>query len=355
MIHRGFISAVIVAVMEEKGKQAAEEQEARKPWTLKEFGGKTVWDWLQLLSALAIPVVLAAAGLWFTAQQDDRQRDFEQQREQEARKVEDGRAKLERELEGQRTQDAALQAYLNQMSTLLLEKDLRDDKVRTLLRARTLTVLGRLDPSRKKQLMRFIYEADLINRPHPIIRLQGANLQAVNLSGVDLMGGPFGPSDVDEIDDICVGRPPGSLNFYGPCTLGDGFIEYDISSTNGINLSEANLRDANLHMAALGEADLRNASLEDASLRDALLVDAELFMANLSHADLSGANLKGANLTLANLTDVTGITKEELEQQACTLDGATMPNGVEHPPAMKQNNCEQERAAGGNGDNTGPS
>jgi hypothetical protein len=42
LIHRGFISAVIVAVMEEKGKQAAEEQEARKPWLLKEFSGKTV-------------------------------------------------------------------------------------------------------------------------------------------------------------------------------------------------------------------------------------------------------------------------------------------------------------------------
>jgi hypothetical protein len=36
------------------------------------FGNKTLWDWLQLLSALAIPVVLAAAGLWFTAQQDQR-------------------------------------------------------------------------------------------------------------------------------------------------------------------------------------------------------------------------------------------------------------------------------------------
>jgi hypothetical protein len=37
------------------------------------FADKTFWDWLQLLSALAIPVVLAAAGLWFTAQQDQRQ------------------------------------------------------------------------------------------------------------------------------------------------------------------------------------------------------------------------------------------------------------------------------------------
>jgi hypothetical protein len=44
-IHRGFIRAVIVSVMaEKKGEQAAGEKKGRKPWTLREFGGKTVWD-----------------------------------------------------------------------------------------------------------------------------------------------------------------------------------------------------------------------------------------------------------------------------------------------------------------------
>ena len=33
----------------EKDKQAAGEKQGRKPWTLREFGGKTLWDWLQLL------------------------------------------------------------------------------------------------------------------------------------------------------------------------------------------------------------------------------------------------------------------------------------------------------------------
>ena len=56
-------------MVEEKGRQTADEKEGRKPWTLREFGGQTLWDWLHLLSALAIPVVLAAAGLWFTARE----------------------------------------------------------------------------------------------------------------------------------------------------------------------------------------------------------------------------------------------------------------------------------------------
>jgi hypothetical protein len=43
-----------------------------KPWTLKEFGGKPVWEWLQLL---IIPLALAAIGFLFTWQQDVRQQD----------------------------------------------------------------------------------------------------------------------------------------------------------------------------------------------------------------------------------------------------------------------------------------
>src|ERR671910_653905 len=80
------------------------------------FSDKTFWDWLQLLSALAIPVVLAAAGFWFTVQQDQRQQLIEKQRAESAQEIEE-----------QRAQDEALQAYLDQMSTLLFKEDLRKD------------------------------------------------------------------------------------------------------------------------------------------------------------------------------------------------------------------------------------
>ena len=135
------------------------------------FGDKTFWDWLQLLSALAIPVVLAAAGLWFAAQQDARQQ-----------RIENQRAESEQEVEEQRTQDAALQAYLDQMSSLMIgQNSLRnseeDSEVRTLARARTLTVLGRLDPKHKTAVMPFLVEAKLVQsvdeRP-PIVGLSGA-------------------------------------------------------------------------------------------------------------------------------------------------------------------------------------
>jgi hypothetical protein len=98
------------------------------------FRGMTVRDWLQLL---IVPLALVVIGFLFTMQQYARQQ-----------AIEDRRAERERELEEQRAQDLALQGYLDQMSTLVLE-NLSDPKVQTLLRARTLTVLERLDPSRK--------------------------------------------------------------------------------------------------------------------------------------------------------------------------------------------------------------
>src|SRR5215216_4298533 len=113
------------------------------------FGDKTFWDWLQLLSALAIPVVLAAAGLWFTSQQDQRQQQIENQR-----------AEAERELAEQRAQDEALQAYLDQMSQLMLDRKLLEaeqgDPVHTLAQARTSTVILRLDSEHNESVTRFL-------------------------------------------------------------------------------------------------------------------------------------------------------------------------------------------------------
>src|SRR5260221_11928300 len=76
------------------------------------FVGKTLWDWLGLLAALAIPVVVGFGAAWFTAQQ--------------------GKVSDRENTDNQR--QVALQAYIDKMSELLLEKQLRrsqpEDEVR---------------------------------------------------------------------------------------------------------------------------------------------------------------------------------------------------------------------------------
>jgi cell division protein FtsB len=116
-------------------REHSKEQTEQSRWG---FHGKTVWDWLALL---IVPVVLVGFGLWFTAQQDQRQQ-----------QMEDQRAEAERELAEQRAQDEALQAYLDQMSQLVLDRRLLEveqgDPVHTLAQARTSTAILRLDAQR---------------------------------------------------------------------------------------------------------------------------------------------------------------------------------------------------------------
>jgi uncharacterized protein YjbI with pentapeptide repeats len=272
------------------------------------FRGKTLWDLLQLL---IVPLALAVIGLWFAAQQDARQQQIETQR-----------AEAERDLAEQRAQDEALQAYLDQMSTLLLTEGLRkseegSEEARTLARARTLTVLGRLDPSRKSAVLQFLAEAQLIQRFEkrlPIITLSDADLRDVEQSFTDLWRADLSFTDLS------------GANLKGDLSRAD---------LSGADLSDANLHDALLIGADLGgadliEADLRGANLSGADLSRADLSGADLSKANLSKADLSlivGGNLK-ADLRFADLSGAVGVTKKELKQQAKSLRGTTMPDGT---------------------------
>jgi uncharacterized protein YjbI with pentapeptide repeats len=256
-----------------------------KAWTLREFGGKTVWEWLQLL---IVPVILSLITVVFSWQQNARQQD-----------IEDQRAQAERTIEEQRAQDAALQAYLDQMSQLMLEGDLRGSEegsdVRSLARARTRTVLVRLDGSRKGRVVQFLYEASLLEKERPIVSLSDVRLRGADLSPLDLSG----------------------ANLNGAILSGADLSEADLSDTD---LSEANLIDVDLSFATISGADLSGAILSGADLSDT----------DLSEADLSDVILRGANLRSANLHDARGVTEEELEEQAKTLEGATMPDGSTH-------------------------
>jgi hypothetical protein len=134
-------------------------------------------DWVQILVA---PLLIGVFGVLLTAW-------FGWQLNQHQNDIEDRRVKSERKLEKLRAQDAALRAYLDQMSSLLLNKDrpLRQseegDEVRTLAQARTSTVIQRLDANRNRTVIRFLNEAGLTgNGQSSISILAGTDLQGHN-------------------------------------------------------------------------------------------------------------------------------------------------------------------------------
>jgi uncharacterized protein YjbI with pentapeptide repeats len=263
---------------------------------LRTGGAKAVSDNAALIGALV------ALGGVFTAQMvsialDDR-------RTQEARTIEERRTQETRDLEAQRAHEAALQNYFEQVGTLLIEQPLRraspGDNLSTVVRAQTLTVLEGLDPDRKRILLQFLYESELIDKRKPVVSLFWANLMEANLSGATLVGADLS-----------------NANLLGANLRGANLL--------GANLVGADLSNANLLGADLSFADLSNANLLGANLTSATLQDANLVETILLEADLSAAILMGANLNRA-----TGITNEDLEELAGFLDGATMPDGSKH-------------------------
>ena len=180
---------------------------------------KALWDWLELLAALAIPVVVGFGAAWFTRTQHLRDQEREKQRED------------------------LLQVYLDRISELLLHDRLRQskpgDEVRNVARVRTTTVLTQLDTRRIGYVFAFLREADLMSTTsnNSVVSLENADLRTVKWERV------------------------------------------------------------NLSKARLSETDLRSADLSETNLRSVVI----------------------------------GITSEELEKQAKSLQGATMPDGSKHP------------------------
>lgn len=206
--------------------------------------------------------------------------------------LDDRRSQEARDLEKQRAQDDTSQAYLDEMSLLLLDKDrplrqsIEGDEVRTLARARTLTVLPRLDGAEKANVVEFLYESDLITKDTFFVDLHQSDLRKAGLSGAYLRN----------------------------------------SNLSSAFLNEADLRGANLTYADLSKADLRGGDLFGADLFGATLRGDKPIGAYLTGADLRGAKPIRANLREANLRDAQSWTEQQL-LSAYSLQGAIMPDG----------------------------
>jgi hypothetical protein len=226
---------------------------------------KTLWDWLQLL---IIPLGLAAVAFAFN--------DAHTRRDQ---KREDARVSRERSIAADARREESLRTYLQQMSDLMLRHRLRASRgstegefppsdVQVLARTLTLTVLGRLDPARKGLVVRFLYEARLLDDSSgvrgdvrhfnvPAVDLADADLRRVSLRGATLQ------------------------SFVGPEGTGAGL--------SGADLGHADFRDADVEALKVQDADLRGADFSGA----------DLHLSIFSRACVSGARFVETNLTSA--------------------------------------------------------
>jgi uncharacterized protein YjbI with pentapeptide repeats len=259
------------------------------PWT--GFARKTLWDWLQLLIVPAILIAVTFA--WSAAQtRSNNKRD-------------DKRIAADRVAAEQARQDATLQAYLEQMSSLMLHEKLlisnEGDSVRAVARTVTLTTLRRLDRGRKSEVVLFLAEAKLLSGRAPRVLLASADLSNTYLAGADL-----------ERADLSTTRLAGAL-----------LVGADLKRAD---LSYDDLSNARLQVAHLAGADLDSAHLTGADLRSADLTGVDLEFAYLSNARLAGAHLAGADLEYAHLAgvDLAGVDLMHANLANADLTGANL-------------------------------
>jgi uncharacterized protein YjbI with pentapeptide repeats len=205
---------------------------------------KTLWDWLQLL---IIPLALAIVALLFNLATTRTEQKIAAQRYEQDQYI---------ALDKQR--EDRLQAYLDCLAELLLEKQLRssavDAEVRNFARVRTISMLFQLDARRIGFVFAFLREAGLMSNKSnsSIVSLSQADLRKINLSQADL----------------------------------------SFSNLSGANLADANLSEADLTHADLSAAELNGANLANAHLRGANLTGATVSDEQLKKAkSLSGATM----------------------------------------------------------------
>jgi len=230
-------------------------------WGLK---GKTGFDFLQLF---LFPLLLAITGYCFQY--------FQQQ------------------IADERYREEALQSYYKDMRELMLEKKLRGsssrDEVRSIARARTLSILRQLDTQRKGLLTLFLKESNLITLK---IDEEG------NLIRVDREG----KSTADKNGKL--------------------LSQTGVISMSGANLTSTDLKDMDLSYVSFWHTRLTSAQLKGADLR----------YANLSNANLEGANLDGANLGSANLD---GAALDRASMRGTKFCETIMPDKT-----VKNDNCK---------------
>src|SRR5438270_8503251 len=150
-------------------------QHKKRKWfrRWKTSESKLPFDWLNLIGVLAIPFVVTFLGLYATQQ-------ITQQQAQLSIAANKQQQQTNLQIADDQQQETTLKTYLDDMSDLLLNHNLRKskpgDEVGQVARERTLTALRRLDADRNRIVLQFLQDARLISGKNAVIDLSNANL-----------------------------------------------------------------------------------------------------------------------------------------------------------------------------------
>ena len=142
--------------------------------------GKTLWDWLQLLGVLAIPIVVGFGTAFFTRQQ----------------------AKTSEANAENQQQEELLRTYFDKISELVLNGELSTNRnVESIVRARTLAALHILNATRKGIVLQFLHDLNLLQHVKSyfyLLDLSNTQLIRIDLREADLYKANLYKADLRE-------------------------------------------------------------------------------------------------------------------------------------------------------------
>lgn len=194
-----------------------------------------------------------------------------------------------------------LDSYYQGVRLILANQPSINDNARTRIRLKTLSVLKKLSPSGKREVIRFLQDNNLISTQGTPIDLRGADLRQLNMQHPGFMHICLDGTDLSKAFLQSMDMTGVSMR---KCDLSGARLRYgDLKGAdfNEANLSKTDLSSTNLSAANLSNANLREAKLSQSNLREAVLTDAKFSGSNLLLADLRNADIRGADFSGATL------------------------------------------------------
>ncbi|CAF1525858.1 unnamed protein product, partial [Didymodactylos carnosus] len=219
--------------------------------------------WLTLVATALVPLMIGIFTVVMTIQQ---QSSASRQRQQEQQQADN--------LQNERT----FSTYVDDIAKLLLTKEVTtDNKALLYIRTKTLSSLRKLDPQRKKHVLFFLYESQLLQYD----KAKKHDRSTLNLAGADLT-------------HIHVTK---------------------LKNFNNLSLPGVDLNNASFINCQLQHSRFADSVMNNIRFTNSFLLRTRFSRCSLERADFTNADLYGALMTEKHL------------QEAELLDNARLPNG----------------------------
>lgn len=285
----------------------------------KRFKHKYCFKWIELFLSALFPIIFGIFTVVFTIQQDSIAR---------ANRGQD--QALADELRKQIVYDS----FINDISKSLLRREFNRSDLNSLrdIRVKTLNALRQVDSKRKREIILFLYENELIRRNN-ITTETLLNIDQGDLSGIRFIRS----SNIKcQLDNLHLPGVLASNLTFEDCRL--PYAQFDGASMVGSKFIRSNLFSSKFVDANLTDALFYGNNMRNLNLSGATLVRAKIYYSRVEKVDFTNADLLDSDLNIDQIIQSIG-------EKSNIFFNTRFPNGsfsiIDSSQLIKDNSAEQ--------------